>query len=70
MGGYVEGNNNYFVKKVMNDPELSLLFLDWLKASTNDKKDFEFLQYEDGEVDIKDNREETTKKQNVVMKNK
>ena len=52
MGFAVQGNNSYFVKKVLQNKELSAKFRLWLRASKEERKKFQFKQYKNGEVEI------------------
>lgn len=58
MGFYVEGNQDKIVKKIMRDRRLSKIFMQWIQASPEEKKKFEFIQYDTGSIDIVDNRKQ------------
>lgn len=53
----VEGNNSPLVREIMRDRRLSRIFMQWVKASDEEKKKFDFVRYtETGKLDIIDNR--------------
>lgn len=62
-GGWngASGNNSPFMQKILKDKRLKSILHDWMISSEEERKQFEFIEYDDGTVDIIDHRSKETK---------
>ena len=48
----MEGNNSELMKKIMSNQKLMSKFMKYVIASEEKKKDFEFIKFDDGSIQI------------------